>query len=159
MQDGFPAALHLHIECLGHAGPDDQRHVGAMAREAGHYIFRLSARPERVRIVSRDTVPSELGFARDPRSLGVALRKVTLSQGRRLSLIHPDDDRLVDGFHAYEASENIRWTNGDAALPDGAFVNFGKDAIVELHLGGTTTYPWFEAAEQDVMHDRAVRAA
>jgi hypothetical protein len=133
--------------------------LDAMARKAGRYVFRLSARPERVRIVSRNTVPSELGFARDPRSLGVALRKVTLRQGWRLRWIDPDDDRLVDGFHAYEAGDNIRWTNGDAALPDGAFVNFGKDAIVELHLGGATTYPLFEAAEQAVMLDRAVHAA
>jgi hypothetical protein len=75
------------------------------------------------------------------------------------SLIDPDDDRLVDGFHAYEADENIRWTNGDAALPDRAFANLGNDVIVELHLGGATTYSLFEAAGQVVMPDRAVHAA
>jgi hypothetical protein len=84
---------------------------------------------------------------------------VTLRQGWRLSLIDPDDDRLVDGFHGYEADENIRWTNGDAALPDGAFANFGKDVIVELHLGCATTYPLFAAAERAVTLDRVVHAA
>jgi hypothetical protein len=133
--------------------------LDTIAREAGRCVFRLSACPKRVRIVSRFTVPSELGFARDPRSLGVALRKVILRQGWRMNLIDPDDDRLVDGFHAYEEGDNIRWTNGDAVLPDGVFANLGAGAIVELHLGGATTYPLFGAAEQAIMVDRGAQAA
>ena len=39
------------------------------------------ARPETVRIVSRGGAPQELGVARDPRVLGVALWRITLRQG------------------------------------------------------------------------------
>ena len=31
--------------------------------------------------------------------------------------IAADDPRLSDGFHDYEPSDNLRWTNGDASLP------------------------------------------
>ena len=79
--------------------------------------FALPNRPDAVRIVSRAAVPQELGFARDPRSLGVALWRVIVRQGTRLHVANADDPRLVHGFHAFEADNNFVWIDGDAALP------------------------------------------
>ena len=79
----------------------------------------------------------------------------TKGQARRGRADHRPQGR-ADGFHGYEEGDNIRWTNGDAALPDGVFANFGKDAIVELHLGGATLYPLPEAT---VAPDREFDAA
>ena len=63
--------------------------------------FRLPSSPKSVVIASRVGVPSELGIARDPRSLGVALRQG--AGGRKFMLFDADDERLTAGFHAYEA--------------------------------------------------------
>jgi hypothetical protein len=126
--------LHLMI---------DGTRVDAHERRGPLYVFRLAARFESVRIISRETVPAELGLARDPRTLGVAVRRVTLAQGRKLAVIDADDEQLVDGFHGYEPADRLRWTNGDAALAAEVFAGFGKDTLLELYLGGATTYPLF----------------
>jgi hypothetical protein len=92
------------------------------------------------RFASRSAVPSELGFARDSRPLGVALRRVAVRQGAKFMLFDAADDRLTVGFHAYEADGNLRWTDGCAELPAAAFVRFNQGAEVMLHLGGATQY-------------------
>lgn len=104
------------------------------------HLFRLRARPESVRIVSRAAAPQELGLARDPRVLGVALRRIMLSQGRRLTLIEADDTLLADGFHAFEPDNGFRWTGGDAALPAALFGDFPGAVEIELHVACTTSY-------------------
>ena len=118
----------------------DGERLDAHERRGSIHAFRMTGRPESVRIVSRDTAPDELGLARDPRCLGVALRRIALVQGRRLAVIDADDKRLVQGFHGHEPDGNQRWTNGDATVPAGLFVGFDKNAVLELHLGSTTTY-------------------
>ena len=120
--------------------------VEAHERRGMMHVFRLQSRPKSVRIVSRESVPTELGLSRDPRSLGVALRRVVLIQGRHLATIEAEDARLTHGYHDYETAENLRWTNGDAILPAEVFATFGNGALVELHLGGATTYPLFGRA-------------
>jgi antigen 43 len=117
------------------------KRVDAYERRGSEHAFRLPAHPESVRIVSRETVPTELGLARDPRSLGVALRRATLARGWRLAQIEADDERLADGFHGYEPADTLRWTNGNAALPIELFAGFDKDAVLKLYLGGATMYP------------------
>jgi hypothetical protein len=92
-------------------------------------------------IASHEAVPAELGIARDPRSLGVALRRVAVQQGTMLMQIDDADDRLTVGFHAYEADCQLRWTDGRAELPAAAFARFDQGAEVMLHLGGATQYP------------------
>ncbi|WP_158932446.1 Hint domain-containing protein [Acidisphaera sp. S103] len=109
-------------------------------RRGSLYGFRLPSCTKSVVIASRVGVPSELGLARDPRSLGVALRQVAIRQGGKFMLIEADDDRLTVGFHAYEAGCHLRWTNGSATLPIAAFARFDKGAEVMLHLGGATQY-------------------
>jgi hypothetical protein len=109
------------------------------------YVFRLPSSPGSVVIASRVGVPSELGIARDPRSLGVALRRVAIRQGAKFMLLDAADDRLTVGFHAYEADCHLRWTDGCAELPAEAFARFDKGAEVMLHLGGATQYPGEQA--------------
>jgi Hint domain len=119
----------------------DGQRVEALQKRAAAYRFRLPACSGRVIIASRVGTPSELGIARDPRPLGVALRKVTIQTGAKFMLLDADDNRLAQGFHEYESDDRLRWTNGHAELPAAAFARFGDGAEVTLHLGGTTMYP------------------
>ena len=114
--------------------------VDAEERQRSVYVFRLPSSPKRVMIASREAVPAEFGIARDPRSLGVALRQPAVRQGAEFILLDADDERLTAGFHAYEPSDRL-WTDGYAALPAAAFARFDKGAEVMLHLGGATRYP------------------
>jgi hypothetical protein len=126
------ADLHLIVDGV---------RVDASGQRNGAHIFRLPCHPNSVVIVSRAGVPAELGFARDPRRLGVALRRVTIRQGAKFMLVDADDERLTAGFHAYEPAETIRWTDGSAELPIEAFARFDAGAEVAVHLGGATRYP------------------
>ncbi|WP_158928472.1 Hint domain-containing protein [Acidisphaera sp. S103] len=119
----------------------DGKRVDAQERTGSVYIFRLPAAPASVAVASRTGVPSELGITRDPRALGVALRRVAIRQGSKFMLFDADDERLTTGFHGYEPTDNLRWTDGHAELPIEAFARFDKGAEVMLHLGGATRYP------------------
>lgn len=111
-------------------------------------MFHLPRCPNSLRIVLRDGVPAELGLARDPRSLGVALRRIVLCQGTDFTFIEAADPRLVQGFHAFEPDAGarreplagFRWTDGDAVLPVDAFAGFTGRSQLVLHLGGWTQY-------------------
>jgi hypothetical protein len=115
--------------------------VDAQERRPSLYVFRLPCRLTSVVLASRDAVPAELGIARDPRSLGVALRRVAIRQGAKFMLFDADDDRLTAGFHDYESADCLRWTDGYAELPIEAFARFDEGAEVAVHLGGSTRYP------------------
>ena len=106
------------------------------------YVFRgLSGGPFRdVRIISRAAAPDELGLARDPRVLGVAVRNVTMLAGPRHRTIEARDDRLRDGFHRYEPELDIRWTDGDARLPAELFAGFNAPVDLLLQVNGVTRY-------------------
>ena len=62
-------------------------------------------------------------------------------QGPRFISLQADDGRLVDGFHAYEATAGLRWTDGCAALPQEAFASFVGEIEVVLTLAATIWYP------------------
>ena len=115
--------------------------LDAASRHGSGYVFRLPAPARSVRIVSRAAAPAELGLARDPRVLGVALLAITVFQGARCSTIAMTDPALAEGFHAFEPDNGLRWTDGDAALP--ALLLGGPDGPKELvlHVGATTSYP------------------
>ncbi len=104
------------------------------------HIFRLPAIPLDLRIISRAAVPAELGLARDPRPLGVALRRIAVRQGTRFATIQPDDPRLQQGFHAFEADSAMSWTDGDAVIPVAAFAGFAGPVEVLLHVAATARY-------------------
>jgi hypothetical protein len=57
-----------------------------------------------------------------------------------MAIVDAYDDRLTQGFHDYEPDEGIRWTSGEASLPHAVFAGFAENTMMELHLGGATTY-------------------
>ncbi len=119
--------------------------VDVAASNGQDRVFFVSGTPDSIRIVSRDAIPAELGIARDPRALGVAVREIVLERGLSRVRIAADDPRLTDGFHDYEPSGDRRWTNGDASLP-AELSGFGALRVV-LTLAGATRYvEWAEAA-------------
>jgi hypothetical protein len=66
---------------------------------------------------------------------------VAVRQGTKFVVLKADDARLTDGFHTYEAETNLRWTNGNAALPVEAFARFAGAVEVVVHVAETTRYP------------------
>jgi hypothetical protein len=121
----------------------DGARVDSKTRTDGVHVFRLPKRPNSIRIVSRAGVPDELGIARDPRSLGVALRRAVVWQGARMHLIEASDSSLTQGFHLFEQVNGFRWTDGDAPLPATLFDGVNGACELELHVGCTTQYPLF----------------
>lgn len=103
-------------------------------------VFSLAAAPQSIRIVSRAVVPQEIGFARDSRCLGVALRSISVRQSDEIRLAMAHDDRLTLGFHGYEADNDFIWTDGYAELPTDLFTGFDGPIRIVLSVGGTTHY-------------------
>jgi collagen type I/II/III/V/XI/XXIV/XXVII alpha len=126
--------LHLVVDAV---------RLDAASRSDAVYVFRLPARRFSVRVISRAGVQSELGLARDPRPLGVALQSVVLMQGSRHRVFDAVEPAFFDGFHAFEPDCGIRWTDGDANLPPGLLDTFHGPVELMLTLGGTTQYPVF----------------
>jgi hypothetical protein len=77
-------------------------------------------------------------LARDPRPLGVALRQIVVTQGKRTQVIGAEDNRLTKGFHEFEVDDGIRWTDGDACAR--RLVRGLHRMELALHLGCRTTY-------------------
>jgi hypothetical protein len=127
----------------------DGRRVDSHTRSGDRYMFRLPVRPVTVRIASRTCVPDELGTARDPRRLGVAVRRIALWQGRSLTVLEADNTALSKGFHAYEAHNCHRWTDGDAALPASLFAGRDGPLELELHVSCAGLYPLFAPARSE----------
>ena len=118
----------------------DGTRIDGRRLRGNRYVFDLPPQPNSVIVASRSGVPSELGFARDPRGLGVAVRRATILRGWQLAIVEADDARLTHGFHDYEASGNLRWTDGAGALPMEPFAVFDKACKLELHIAGATRY-------------------
>ena len=123
--------LHLMV--------DGQR-VDAWSRSAAKCLFRLAAHPTTIRIVSRSAAPAELGLSREPRCLGVALRQIMVTQGKRIRTIEADNASLTIGFHDFEVENGIRWTNGDATVPFALFDGFTGPMEITTRLAGITSY-------------------
>jgi hypothetical protein len=70
----------------------------------------------------------------------VALRRIDIRRGRRVRVIGAEDSRLTQGFHAFEADNGFRWTDGDAVLPRALLgAPFGPLELW-LHCAGTACY-------------------
>jgi hypothetical protein len=120
----------------------DGKRVDIAERRGQVRVFRLAYRPEKVAIASREVVPAEFWLARDPRSLGVALRRIVVRQSAGIATVLADDDRLADGFHGYEAKDDLRWTNGYANLPAQLLAGLACGGMeIVLTLAGATQYP------------------
>jgi hypothetical protein len=118
----------------------DGNRIDARSRQGGVHSFELAARPGLVRIVSRSAAPQELGLARDPRTLGVAVRRLALCHGVNLRLLEAEDESLSQGFHDFEPDNLFRWTNGDAVVPAALFDGMRGMAQLELHVGAEAVY-------------------
>ena len=70
----------------------------------------------------------------------MALRRIVVTQGPRTLVVGAEDGRLTEGFHAFEPGDGIRWTDGDAELPEGLFAGFSGRMELALLLGCRTTY-------------------
>ena len=124
----------------------DGNRVDALTRCGGHYTFQLPHSPREVRLVSCAGSPAELGFARDPRVLGVAVRQVRLWRGPQLRVIEASDPALAEGFHEFEAAEDLRWTEGSALLPVAFFAGLDGTWELELLTLGAMRYPLLAVA-------------
>jgi antigen 43 len=152
---GGPVVDAIWRRLLDRAGPSDMsvtndadlhlivdgKRLDPLYHDDRIYGFRLPHHPNSVIIASRSGIPAALGIARDPRSLGVALRQVTVRLGSKFMLFEADDERLTAGFHDYEPADRLRWTDGYGQLPAGDLTRFGQGSELVLHLGGTTRYP------------------
>jgi hypothetical protein len=140
---GLPLTRHpdLHLRL-------DGARQDAEAQSGDNFVFNLPGVPRDVRIVSRAAIPQELGLTRDPRSLGVALRRVTARNGGTSRVIEAEDTLLTDGFHAFEADNGFRWSSGDAVLPAAVFAGFAGPVELVLHVGCTAHYLADSAARQ-----------
>lgn len=150
---GSPKAVAIHETQEERAGPraglpltddpdlhllvDGQR-VDGTRWPNGRYRFELSRRSRELRLVSRAGSPAELGSARDPRLLGVAVRQIRLWHGARVRVLDASDDAFTEGFHAFEPGDGIRCTDGDAPLPVALFTDMDGTSQIELLIGGTT---------------------
>jgi Hint domain/GTA TIM-barrel-like domain len=130
-----------------HVSADGQRIDGTL-RPGGLHMFHLPNPPASLRIVSRAAVPQELGTARDPRSLGVAVLRIIVRQPGRLRVINADDPMLVEGFHAHEAACGHRWTDGNAELPATLWAGFTEPFELVLQVGCTARYAADHASRQ-----------
>jgi Hint domain len=123
----------------------DGQRVDGRPQPNGALRFRLPKPASTVCVASRAGAPEELGLARDPRLLGVALQRIIVSQGRRMKIVEAHDPLLSVGFHLFEPDNGFRWTDGGAQLPTTLFDGLDGICELELHVACTTQYPVFEA--------------
>jgi hypothetical protein len=133
--------------------------LDAATRQGDVYVFDLPATPASTRVMSHAAAPQELGLARDPRCLGVALRRIVVRAGSRFRVIEAKDGLLRQGFHAFEPANGLRWTDGDALLPAEIFDGFAGPKELVLHLAGTTPYVDAGTAEYATAAPAAARRA
>jgi hypothetical protein len=133
----------------------DGRRVDGRARPNGVYAFRLLKPATSARIISRAGAPDELGLARDPRLLGVALRRMILWHGRHIKVMEADDPSLCDGFYAFEPDNGFRWTWGDGRLPAALFEGARGVCELELDIACTIQYQLSECQACDAVPEPA----
>lgn len=140
------------VQVLTTDQPDLHLLVDGRRGSNGNHLFRLARAANEVRVVSRACVPARLGLARDPRCLGVALRRIALWRGARLRVLEASDLSLEEGFHTFEECNGFRWTNGDARIPAALFDRITGPCEVELRVACTTLYP---ARNEDLVRSAA----
>ena len=87
-----------------------------------------------------NTEYTEKALRRDPRVLGVAIRRMAVRQGARFQVLEAADPALAEGFHEFEPRNGFRWTDGNSELPAALFEGFDGPMELVLHVGGTTHY-------------------
>ena len=118
----------------------DGHRIDAVTRHDDLLIFMLPAQRSDIRLASRSAAPQELGLVRDPRCLGVAVSLIAALQNHRLKTMDAADERLADGFHAYEPDNCYRWTDGYASLPSELFATFTGPVKLLVTMASTARY-------------------
>ena len=121
--------------------------LDAVSRFGTAYVFRLPDPSATVTIASYVGTPAELGIARDPRPLGVALSRMVVRQRALFQVTDASNPLLSDGFHAFEPDLGLRWTDGAAKLPAAVLDGFKGPVDLVLHIPCTTTYPLLNGYE------------
>jgi hypothetical protein len=96
------------------------------------YLFKLTERPNDVRILSHASIPAEVTASTDIRRLGVSLSSLVLRSDHIACMVEHDHPALTDGFH--EDEQTHRWTDGDAGIPPVLFGCFGQALTIEVRL-------------------------
>lgn len=124
--------LHLRV---------DGRRIDPIAVDGRDYRFVLPGALQDVRLVSRNSAPSDLhGWNGDDRPLGVALRNLTtIGRDGHTQVLAADCPTLAEGWHAPERQGTAiwRWTDGNAELPVGGQAD---PCILEVAIANTATY-------------------
>jgi hypothetical protein len=125
---GAAADIHLLV---------DGRRVDPDEVSGTHYCFSLGEAPRESRLASATFRPIDVGTARDNRTLGIAVRGMTLRGAGMTTFIEHRSASLSEGWHGDEAE--FRWTSGDARIPlvaggDGPFT-------IEVEVAMTGKYP------------------
>jgi hypothetical protein len=134
-RQGLPLTEDADLHLLA-----DGRRLDAVERIEQAFVFRLLTMPSALHITSRAAAPAELGLARDPRVLGVALRLLVVRTGTRFRVTEANDHRLTDGFHAFEPANGFRWTDGAAAVPADLYAGLPAPFELVLYVGATSHY-------------------
>ncbi|HEX3574376.1 MAG TPA: hypothetical protein VHU42_07230 [Rhodopila sp.] len=66
------------------------------------------------------------------------MNRILQAQHKSIEAVDPC---LEDGFHAFEADDGIRWTDGDAVVPGPLLAGFEGPFEMVVCLGGSTFYP------------------
>jgi O-antigen biosynthesis protein len=119
----------------------DGKPVRAETTAQGFASFTVKPGAQDIRIVSRTVVPAELGLSDDCRTLGVAVRAVSLRSASCHVELAPGNPALRQGFHAAEATH--RWTNGEALLPAQALAAFPAGCTLDVAYLPLPEYPVF----------------
>jgi antigen 43 len=125
------AGIHLMV---------DGNVVRPLAAKGKTVSFMLPGNARSVRLMSRATRQSALTpWLDDPRTLGVAIRSVTLRDRTGETVLGADHPALRDGWHAPEHGADgavWRWSAGNASLP----IQAEGPCMVEITVSETATY-------------------
>jgi antigen 43 len=137
---GYKSTVHATTKDAGIHLMVDGKVVRPLASKGKTVSFMVPAHATSIRLMSRATRQSALTpWLDDPRTLGVAIRSVTLRDQAGETILSADHPALRDGWHAAEHAADgavWRWSAGDAVLPiksSGAF-------MMDITLSETATY-------------------
>ena len=132
---GLPLTADPDLHLLA----DGQR-LDAAGQRGLMSVFNLPHRPASLRLMTRVAAPQELGLARDPRCLGVAVSRIDVSDGVTCRTVLAGDALLARGFHPFEPCSLMHWTDGDAELPMALLDGLEGPMEVTVHLKATARY-------------------
>jgi hypothetical protein len=123
----------------------DGRRLDAIAVAGKLHSFMVPAGVSSLVLASRSATPcTVMPYLDEPRTLGVAVSRVTLRGRTGRTDFPPDHPIFARGWHAAERADRAmwRWTDGRGELP--ADVE-GYPVIVEVTVASTTSYVIDEA--------------